>query len=124
VLALLVAIFLVTLRNADETEARAMTFATLVIANLALILVNRSSTRSILETIKIPNRALWWVTGGALVFLGLVLYIAELRSLFRLAYLHVDDVAIVLAVGIGSVAWLEIAKAIRRRFVTRLRRAR
>ena len=51
-----------------------MTFTTLIVANLGLILVNRSWTRTILGTLRAPNAALWWVLGGAtLVVLALTL---------------------------------------------------
>jgi len=39
--------------------------ATLVVAFLTIILVNRSWTRTILSTIRAPNAALWWVVTGA-----------------------------------------------------------
>ena len=45
--------------------ARALSFATLVLAFLTIILVNRSWTRTILSTIRAPNAALWWVVTGA-----------------------------------------------------------
>jgi Ca2+-transporting ATPase len=45
--------------------ARALSFATLVVAFLTIILVNRSWTRTILSTIRAPNAALWWVVTGA-----------------------------------------------------------
>ena len=51
-----------------------MSFASLVIANLGLILTNRSWTRSILATLRTPNAALWWVVGGALAFLALTIW--------------------------------------------------
>ena len=60
-------------RGQGEDEARALTFTTLIVANLALILTNRSWTRTILTTLRTPNRALWWVLGGATLFLTLVL---------------------------------------------------
>ena len=63
-----------------EDEARALTFATLVLANLGLILSNRSWTRTILATLTMKNTALWWVVGGAVVFLILVLSMPLLRG--------------------------------------------
>lgn len=116
VLALLLAVFLITLElGHGELEARALTFATLVVANLGLILVNRSWTRPLVATLRTPNSALWWVIGAALVLLGLVLYIPAWRELFRLARLHVDDLALALAAGVASVAWFELLKLIRSR---------
>jgi Ca2+-transporting ATPase len=113
VLGLLLAVYLVTLgRGAGELEARALTFTTLVIANLALITVNRSWTRTLIATLRVRNLAQWWTIGGALAFLGLVLYVPALRALFRLATLHVDDLALALAAGLGGVVWFEIGKVL------------
>ena len=94
-----------------ELEARALTFATLVVANLGLILVNRSWTRSLVKMLRAPNAALWWVIGAALALLGLVLFVPALRDLFRVALLHADDLALVLVTGLASVAWFEISEA-------------
>ena len=46
-------------------EARTLTFTTLIVANLGLILTNRSWSRTILATFRSPNAALGWVMGGA-----------------------------------------------------------
>ena len=50
-------------------------FVCMVLANLGLILSNRSQARSIFATLNTPNPALWWITGGALGILALVLAI-------------------------------------------------
>lgn len=57
-----------------------------------------------------PNSALWWVTGGTLAVLGLVLYVLLLRDLFRFSTLHGIDLAICLAAGLASVLWFEVLK--------------
>ena len=113
VLIIVLAVFAVSLyRGQGEAEARALTYVTLVIANLGLILTNRSWSRTILETMSTPNPALWWVVGGALAFLGLVIYVPFIRELFGFAYLHFTDVAICLMAGIASVIWFEGLKVI------------
>ena len=94
-------------RGQGESEARALTFTTLIIANLGLILTNRSWSRTILSTLRSPNSALWWVLGGAAVFLGLVLYVPLLRSLFGFSILHPLDLAICLSAGVFSIMWFE-----------------
>jgi Ca2+-transporting ATPase len=99
-------------RGQGESEARALTFTTLIIANLGLILTNRSWSRTILSTLRSPNAALWWVLGGAAVFLGLVLYLPVLRSLFRFSILHPIDLAICLAAGVVSILWFEGLKMV------------
>ncbi|HET9992233.1 MAG TPA: cation-translocating P-type ATPase [Kofleriaceae bacterium] len=116
VLAILLAIFLVALqRGKGEAEARSLAFATLVVANLALIFVNRSWYRSFSQSLRAPNQALWWVIGGGLVFLFVVLEVPVLRDLFRFATLHADDIAVTIGAGLLSVGWFEIVKSIGRR---------
>lgn len=102
-------------RGQAESEARALAFTTLIIANLGLILINRSWSRTVLATIRSPNAALWWVTGGAAVFLGLVLYVPVLRELFRFAELHWIDLGICIAAGVVSLMWFELFKLMSRR---------
>jgi len=116
VLAIVLAVYAISLfRGQGEEEARALTFTTLIVANLGLILTNRSWSRTIFETLSTPNRALWWVVGGALVFLAAVLYIPFLRELFGFAYLHFLDIAICFMAGITSILWFEGLKMINRR---------
>ncbi len=95
-------------------EARALTFTTLVIANLSLIFTNRSWSRTILVTLRSRNAALWWVVGGALVSLGLVLYVPFLRRLFHFATLRPIDLAIGVAAGVTSILWFEGLKMLSR----------
>ncbi len=108
VLIVLLVIFGVALyRGQGELDARALAFTTLIIANLSLIFVNRSWKDTALATLRLPNIALWWVTGGAIVFLPLILYVPFLRDLFRFSTLHPIDLAICIIGGVSSVLWFE-----------------
>jgi Ca2+-transporting ATPase len=93
-----------------ENEARMISFATMVIANLGLIFANRSWTRSILTTIHIPNPALWWVTGGTLFFLILTLTIPFLRSMFSFAPLHLWELVLIAITSLISISISESVK--------------
>ena len=116
VLVIVLAVFGVALlRGQGALEARALSYTTLIVANLALILTNRSWTRTILTTLRTPNIALWWVLGGAMLFLTLVLRVPFLRRVFGFAPLSLTDVAICLAGGVISVLWFEGMKLMRRR---------
>jgi Ca2+-transporting ATPase len=116
VLAVLVAVYAVALQlDQTEEQARAMTFTGLLVANLALIMTNRSWGRGLVSTLRTPNKPLWWVLGGAVVFMGLVLYVPALRQLFGFGVLHPVDLVICLAAGAVSVAWFEAFKAIKGR---------
>ncbi|MCK9418350.1 MAG: cation-translocating P-type ATPase [Nitrospirae bacterium] len=113
VLAMLLMVYVISLkRGQSEADSRALTFTTLIIANLGLIFVNRSWTRTVLATLRSPNTALWWVTGGAVVLLGLVLNIPFLRDLFRFSVLHPIDIFICVAAGVFSVLWFEVLKMV------------
>ena len=98
------------LRGESETNTRALTFTTLVISNLALILANRSWTRPIVATLRSPNPALWWVIGGALTVLVVVLYVPFARDLFRFSTLHRMDIVICSVAGMFSALWFEALK--------------
>jgi len=96
--------------GSGDMEARALSFTTLIVANISLILTNRSWSRTIFETIRSPNKALWWVVGGAILFLGVVLYTEPLRNLFDFSVLHPEDLLICTVAGFLSVVWFEILK--------------
>jgi Ca2+-transporting ATPase len=101
-------------RGETETNVRALTFTTLIIANLALILTNRSWTRTILNMWRSPNPAVWWVVLGAASFLGVVIYVPSIRILFRFSRLHAPDIALCLTAGMFSIAWFEALKMLGR----------
>jgi Ca2+-transporting ATPase len=91
-------------------EARMMSFVCLVIANLGMIFANRSWTRSIIATLSIPNKALWWVSGGAIFFLTLVLVIPFLRDLFQFAPMHRWEIVLIAGAGLVSILISESVK--------------
>lgn len=93
-----------------EGEARALTFSAMVIASLGLIFANRSRSRSLLATLDKRNHALWWVMGGALLLLTLVLYVPALRELFYFGALQAEDLAIVMGAGAGCIVVFELAR--------------
>jgi Ca2+-transporting ATPase len=113
VLAIVLAVFAVTWhRGLGAAEARTLTFTTMIFANLGLIMTNRSWSRTIFSSVRVPNRAVWWVLGGAVCLLALVLYVPFLRHLFRFGVLHTVDLLTCVAAGGVSVAWFEMFKFI------------
>jgi Ca2+-transporting ATPase len=96
-----------------EFEARALTFTALIIANLGLILANRSWSRTILTMLRVPNMALWWVASGALLFLAVSLSVAAARGVFRFSPVHADDVAVSVVAGLVPVLLFEVFKLTR-----------
>ncbi len=109
VLAVVIVVFLFAFYTGrGEIEARTLTFATLVIANLTLIVANLSWEQSMIRIINSENRALRLVIGGALLSLVLVLYVPGLRELFHFSVLHFEDMLIALFAGIFSVLWIKV----------------
>jgi Ca2+-transporting ATPase len=98
----------------DDLEARTLTFTTLIVSNLCLILTNRSWTRTILHTLRSKNTALWLVFGGAIIFMVLILCVPFLRQLFHFTKLTPTGVLICLVAGAFSIIWFELLKMIRK----------
>lgn len=96
----------------SEAKVRALTFTTLIAANIGLILINRSWSRTFVATLRIPNKALVPVLAGAIAFLGIVLYVPVFSALFRLSSLNHLELLVCIAAGIGSVLWFEGVKCI------------
>jgi Ca2+-transporting ATPase len=121
---LVAAIFVVALkRGMPPDEVRALAFFSLVTAIVALILVNRSASASLLQAIGRPNRALAIVLPFVCLMLGATLAIPALRDLFRFGPLHVDDLLLTVGAGISVLAVLEIAKPLLRRAMAPVSRA-
>jgi Ca2+-transporting ATPase len=114
VLAVCVGVFLLARADHAAEAARALTFTTLVVAFLVVILVNRSWTRTFLAMLRVPNAAFRWVVGGTATLLAVVLFVPAVRGLFHFAPLHVVDLALSLAAGLACVLWFEVLKWHRR----------
>ncbi len=97
-------------RGLGENEVRTLTFLTIVVANLSLILTNRSWSETIFATLSSPNRALLGVFAGTLVSLFLVLYLPALQDLFRFGPVTLPYLLLSAGAGILSVVWFEIFK--------------
>ncbi|MEG1644046.1 MAG: cation-translocating P-type ATPase, partial [Bacteroidales bacterium] len=114
VLASTLAIYFITLKLGYQTgEVRAMTFTTLIIANIMNILTNRSWSESIFTILRTPNPTVKWVAGGALLFISLVLTIPFLLQLFQFSPISVWEVLISITVGISTILWFELYKHFR-----------
>ena len=104
------------LARGDHTPqaARALTFATLVVAFMVIIFVNRSWTKSAWAMFRAPNRALRWVVLGTCVLLTVVLLVPVAQRLFHFAPLHPKDLLLSLGAGLVCVLWFEVLKLRRR----------
>jgi Ca2+-transporting ATPase len=93
-----------------EGETRAAAFAAIVAANVALIFVTRSRRRSAAAMLLEPNRALWWISAGALGALLAAINVAPFAAVFRFEPIGPGELAISALAGIAGVAWYELWK--------------
>ncbi len=99
----------------DEV-VRSIAFATLVVGNLALILVNRSWRLPIWRTFRERrNPTLSWILLAASVLLVVLIVVPPLRDVFDLGAIGLFDWAVVVLAAFAGVAWFEVYKAVLRR---------
>ncbi|MGZ4525766.1 MAG: cation-translocating P-type ATPase, partial [Mycobacterium sp.] len=92
---------------------RSVTFAALVVGNLALILVNRSWRLPVWRTFRERrNPTVTWIVGGAALILVLVLTIPWLRQAFHFGAITLTDWLVAVAAGLVGGAWFEIYKVV------------
>ena len=113
-IAVAVLYYLVLDYGSSEQRARAMAFTALVLGNAALILSNRSQSRSIFATFSMPNRALWWVVGGALGGLAVALYLPPMQRIFSFEALGWSDLLLCMLAASSGIVWSELVKALPR----------
>ncbi len=119
-LSVFLAVFFIFFNSIDqgvsEERIRSLTFTTLVISNVLLILVNRSRSLTLWETfVKRRNAALPWIIGGAILLLVVLLNVRPVSDAFDLAPLEVRDYLTLLFVTLLSLSWYEVMKVVRRR---------
>lgn len=99
----------------DEGQTRAWMFVTLLMANLGLILTNRSWTRSFISSVGTRNRAALAVMLSAVVVLLATLWVPFLRQLFKFSPLDGVHLALSAGAGLASTLWFEGVKWLCRR---------
>lgn len=114
VLAAVMAAFAWASSGIPEPEARAFAFAALVVGNLALILSNRSASRSLWATLRTPNNTLWVVIALAFALMLAALYVPWAVKVLRFAPLPAHELAAACGLGLLSVLWFEGIKSARR----------
>jgi Ca2+-transporting ATPase len=102
------------LNDLSEEATRSMIFATLVMANMMLTLVNRSFYYSILTTWKYPNPLIPLILGVTAVLSALLMLVPVLSKFFAFGQLSGMQWVIALSAGILSVLWFEVVKAWKR----------
>ena len=97
-------------RGMPAEDIRALAFATLVLTNIGLILINRSFSSSLWSAISRRNPALWIVLGVALPLILAAVSWSPAQTIFRFGSLHVDDLAICIAAALALLISLEFLK--------------
>ena len=111
VLAMLAGLYVTALqRNPSADEARTLVFVSLVMANLALVVVNRSFGFALNGRHRGSNRALLAVFGAAAAILTVATQWGPARDLFRFGDFHLHDLAITAGACLVLVAMLELLK--------------
>ena len=100
------------LSGLPEEDARVLTFATLVVADLGLILANRSRSGSIFTALLPRNRALEFVLGGAAALLLAIIAVPGLRALFSFGVVHTDDLLVIVAATLLALLWLDAVRLV------------
>jgi len=98
------------LGHLPEPQARAFAFCTLVIANLALILSNRSKHGSLLASLRRPNKTLWIVAAATVALLALVIEVPVLFKLFRFDTPPPMALLAVAGLGVLSALWFDLIR--------------
>ncbi|WP_276482242.1 cation-translocating P-type ATPase [Paraflavitalea pollutisoli] len=94
----------------DESMVRTMIFVTLLFSNIFLTQLNRSFYYSVFTTIRYKNILVPLVTVITLAFIGSLLWVPSVRSLFSLSHLPANQLLACLGVAALSTGWLEIVK--------------
>jgi len=117
VLAAVLGVYLwAVLGDRPDDVVRSVTFATLVIGNIALILVNRSWRLSIWRTFRERrNRTLKWILALTGTLLVAFLSVPWLRTAFHFGPIRPVDWVVAIVAGFVGVAWFEAYKAWARR---------
>jgi Ca2+-transporting ATPase len=110
ILMIVFAVYFFGMKYYSEQEVRALAFTTLIAANIAVILSNRSWTRNIFQILLTSNKTVKYVVGGAAFFLILILNVPFLLQLFQFEKISLTEALICIAAGFSSIIWFEMYK--------------
>ena len=100
---------------ADDT-VRATTFATLVLSNMGLIVVNRSWHLTLGDVLRErSNPTMKWILGAAAALLALTLWFGPARRAFHLGVIPPGGLAVSALAAVAAVGWFETYKWLTRR---------
>ena len=112
VFALVAIIYFVSLGNgSSDNRVRSLTFGTLLISNVILIMINRSRDLTIYRTVfKIKNVAAPWIALLAISILLILINVRVFREAFDLELLAIRDYLILAGLSYLSLCWTDLRK--------------
>ncbi len=116
-LAAVLGVYLWTVLGSRPNDiVRSMTFTTLMVGNLSLILANRSWKLSIFQLFRQrKNPSVKWILAGAVIVLMALVNVAALRRPFGFGPMTAREWLISVLAGLLGIAWFEIYKLVRNR---------
>ncbi len=116
--ALLATTFLIAAyQEMPASEVRALTFFGLITSILALILVNRSFSTSLLQALGRGNTALRYVFAAVFAISALIMLVPQIQTSLRFGHLQAADLGIAVALGVTVFAILEVLKPLAKRAI-------
>ncbi|MBC7658595.1 MAG: cation-translocating P-type ATPase [Chitinophagaceae bacterium] len=106
--------------DASADHARAVSFATLIIGNMALIFTLRSRSESAWALFAKPHPTLIWVLSSVLTMAGLILFQPTLTRLFHFTSPHFLDFALGFGVIVLSLAGFDLWKLRKRQILVKV----
>lgn len=95
-----------------EADLRALVFTSMILMNIALILVNRSFKASLVRALVRPNSSLWILLGSVVGLLFVAVFWRPAQVLFQFGGLQWDEFAVAAGAGLLSLLLLEGIKAL------------
>ncbi len=112
ILVLIVYLFAVS-QDFSAGETRAISFSTLVLGNVFLILTSLSETRGFIAVFKEKNYAAWFILFVAVTLLAIVFMVPNLQKLFNFEITNPNHLIISLTASFSLLLVLELMKFIR-----------
>ena len=105
------------LLNMDYSHAMATTlsFGSLVLGNISLIIVSRSKNDHLFRILQKTNPSQKWILGIGVISFGFLITIPFLRDRFQFTVPTLEGALAILATGLIGITWYELVKLCYRR---------
>jgi Ca2+-transporting ATPase len=99
----------------NEASTRTLVFTNLIVANIFLMLVNRSFYYSVLTTLRYKNNLVLLMIVITVALTSALLFIQPLSAFFDFKLITLGQIAVSAGVGIIATVWFEVVKWVKRR---------